>query len=78
MSQEIIQPIKPTVGKRYMLRNGMTTSPIRTSNNGTNYVFEADIYVPGYATPSVFSWLRNGSFLTVAESHRYDIVKEIE
>ena len=77
MSEENIQPIKPTVGKRYILRNGLTTSPIRKCGV-TNYIYEAEVQEPAYYTPSVFNWLNNGSYLTRQDPNRFDIVKEIE
>jgi len=65
------------VGKSYKLRNGLITSPIRKSNDGTNYIFEADVdEYPGKGL-SVMSWLRNGSLLVRNREHKHDIIQEI-
>lgn len=63
------------IGNSYKLRNGLTTSPIRCANNGTNYIFEADVLENGYNTPSVLCWLENGQYLTKADNHEKDIVE---
>jgi hypothetical protein len=69
--------VKPQIGKRYTLRNGLTTSPLRKANNGTNYKFEADVDEPPHKTPSVLAWLKTGEYLFVGKENRYDIIKEL-
>lgn len=65
------------IEKRYMLRNGLVTSPLRKSDNGTRYIFEADVIESSDGTPSVLSWLATGEYLSAATDNRYDIVKAI-
>lgn len=64
------------VDKTYTLRNGLKTGPIRKSNNGTNYVWEAEVQEPEHKTPSVMSWKRYGAFLT-GSLHKFDIVEDV-
>jgi hypothetical protein len=69
--------IQLEVGKRYVLRNGIITGPLRTANNGTNYKYEAEFYeYDGQEKPYIFAWLENGSHLHANIENRYDIVKE--
>jgi len=65
------------VGKRYQLRNGLVTSPLRLGDTLTNYKFEAEVdEFPGKAL-SIMAWLPDGSFLTRGHENRHDIIKEI-
>lgn len=68
----INMPLK--VGDICTLRNGLKTSPLRKSNNGTNYIFDADVQEPEHKTKSILSWKANGRFLTNTTDHRLDIV----
>lgn len=69
--------IQLEVGKRYVLRNGIVTGPLRIANNGTNYIYEAEIYeYEEQVTPYIPSWLKNGSRLHSTIENEYDIVKE--
>jgi hypothetical protein len=63
-------------GKQYKLRNGLLTSPLSISNNGTNYTFEA--YVDEYPgrPVSVLAWKPNGKYLTDIVDSEKDIVAE--
>ncbi len=67
--------LKLKIGETYKLRNGLITSPLRKSNNGTNYKFEADVIEPHYEVPSIYSWKLNGRFLTDSVDNRYDIIE---
>lgn len=65
------------IGKIYTLRNGLKTSPLRLSGNGTNYKFAADVQEPQHKKKSVMTWLKNGKFLTTKKENRYDIIDNI-
>lgn len=65
------------IGKSYKLRNGLTTSALRMAENGTNYIFEADVKETQHETKSVFSWLKNGSFVSITIEHNLDIMEQI-
>jgi len=62
------------LGKVYTLRNGLTTSPLKASNNGTSYTFSALIEEPGMYPATNMSWLPNGRFLGNAMPHVNDII----
>lgn len=64
-------------GKTYKTRNGLIASPLKNSNNGTNYVLESEIKETEHETPSICSWLRNGLFLASGIDHRLDLIEEI-
>ena len=67
------------VGKRYKLRNGCETGPIRFNENcGTSYKFEAEVNEPHYDTPSIMCWLSCGSFLLRDREMPKDIVELID
>jgi len=66
------------IGKQYYTRNGLKTEPLRESNNGTNYKFEAVMYEPQHKTPSIRDWLPNGRYLTGEIQHGFDLVCEVE
>lgn len=76
MEEELILKLKK--GSCYILRNGLETSPLRLSKDGTNYIFEADVQEPQYDTKSVLCWLRSGRHLTNNIENRFDVVKEKE
>ena len=69
-------PVTLTVGKIYELRGGLKTSPLRKSNNGTNYIYEADVQEI-YPTPSILAWLGDGSFLDRRTDNPRDIVTQL-
>lgn len=56
------------VGECYTLRNGLETGPIRISNNGTRYIYEADM-----EDGSILAWGKTGYFLLADLTHKYDI-----
>ena len=65
-------------GKRYRLRNGATTSPVRYSYNQTNYVFESNmIEKDGKDTGSILSWSKNGKYFSHCTESKYDIIEEL-
>jgi hypothetical protein len=64
------------VNKTYTLRNGLKTSKLRIANNGTNYIFEADVKEPKYPDPSVLTWNRLGRFLGQNTDHKFDIIPD--
>jgi hypothetical protein len=68
--------LKP--GFRYVLRNGLVTSPLTRGSNGTNYRFEGEVQEPEYETPTKAAWLPRGRFLTNTFEHRLDIVAKHE
>lgn len=65
---------KIEVGKSYILRNGLKTSEIKLSNNGTQYIFEAEVKEEDKENISVFYWKANGKFLTNEINHKHDII----
>lgn len=67
--------IKISVGKCYILRNGLTTNPVRKSDNGTSYKFSAEVYTHEHKNPSIFDWKINGRYLHDGINSPYDIVK---
>ena len=69
-----MENIKIEVGKSYILRNGLKTSPLKLVNNGTNYVFEAEVKEPEEEVNYVINWLKNGRFLNTNVDHRLDII----
>jgi len=69
-----MEEIKLIIGKTYTLRNGLKTSPLRKSNNGTNYRWEAEVNEPQHQTPSVMAWLASGRYLIAGVDNRYDII----
>ncbi len=62
------------LGRKYKLRNGFITSPIRKARNGGDYKFEAVVREPNFTKASMFSWKSNGKFLTDQAEHIYDII----
>ena len=62
------------IGKEYILRGGLKTGPIRKSNNGTNYIFEAEVKEPQHEDLSIVSWKQNGRFLIDTKDHNLDII----
>ncbi len=62
-------------GKSYLLRNGLKTGPLRMANNGTNYIYEADVVEND--KKYVFAFLKTGKFLTDTVDDEYDIVEII-
>ena len=64
-------------GKQYKTRNGLITSPIEKSTDGTNYIWKATIQDPVYPTPSHLSWRDDGRFLIPEYDHRYDLIEEL-
>lgn len=71
-----ISQVKIEIGKSYCLRCGFFTGNISKSNDGTNYIFEANLLndkkeKTGYR----LSWKKNGRYLTNSVNHRWDIVK---
>ncbi len=69
--------MKLELSKKYVTRGGLVTGPLRRSNNGTNYTFEADVQEPGYPDKSVLSWLPDGYFLGEHTPHEYDLIREL-
>jgi len=65
-------------GKTYKTRNGLTTNPLKESNNGTKYILESEIKEPEHENLSVRAWLKNGRFLTSGIDHRLDLIEEVE
>ena len=65
---------KIEIGKSYILRNGLKTSKIKLSNNGTKYIFEAEVKEENRENNSVFYWKANGKFLTNEIEHKHDII----
>lgn len=70
--------MKLQIGKQYYTRNGLKTGPLRKSNNGTSYVFEATVNEPQHKTPSIRGWLPNGIYLANEIQHDLDLVLEAE
>ena len=67
--------VKLEIGKSYTLNNGLTTSPLRKSNNGTNYTFEADVKRSlDDDEPSILSWLPTGKYVGANVESEYDII----
>ena len=64
------------IGKKYILRNKLVTSKLRLSNNGTNYIYEADVNDPQFKTPSVLSFLKSGRCLSNNVKTDQDIIGE--
>lgn len=71
------QKIRLQLGKRYLTRGGLETSPLKFAQNGTNYKFQATIQEPGYDDLSVRAWLENGHFLALNIENRFDLIAEI-
>jgi len=65
---------KIEIGKSYFLRNGLKTSEIKRSNNGTNYIFEAKVQEPNKKGESFLCWLGNGKFFGNNTEHKHDII----
>jgi len=70
--------LKLEVGKKYILRNGLTTGPLRTATNGTSYKFEANVKEPEHTTDSIRAWLPSGKFLTEGVDNKYDIIDVVD
>jgi hypothetical protein len=64
-------------GKKYRLRNGLTTTVKKNKNNGTGYIFEGLIKEPQHKTPTHASWLRNGVLVHLNIKHPLDILEEL-
>jgi hypothetical protein len=65
-------------GKRYKLRNGLITTPLKIDKSGGNYKFEASFdEFPG-RLHTVGCWLQGGHYLLRDEKHPNDIVKEFK
>ena len=64
----------PQLGKRHVTRRGLITSPLRKSNNGTSYIFAAEVQEPECPDPSVMHWLENGSAIIRTHEHQDDLV----
>jgi len=62
--------LKLKAGKRYKMRNGFITPPLKYVDNGTRYNFEVKIGIYFY------SWLYNGKTLTQAIEHKHDLIEE--
>ena len=65
------------LGTKYILRNGLETSPLRRASSDTNYIYEADVMEEGYDTPSILYWLKSGRSLLNGERREMpnDIIK---
>lgn len=74
-SEEIKQILELILGNSYVLRNGLKTGPLRLSNNGPKYIYEADV-VQENGDVYVFQFLKNGNYLTEDINNRYDIIKK--
>jgi hypothetical protein len=70
--------LKLEVGKKYKLRNGLVTSPLRITENTGNYIYEAEVdEYPGRPV-SVLSWLAGGHYLLRYKDNDKDIVELID
>lgn len=69
--------IKIKVGKRYKTRNGLITTPIQKSNDGTNYRFQATLGPDAGGDRGIHSWLSTGSLISDGYTHRLDLVEEL-
>ena len=70
------QKLDIKAGKRYVTRNGLITSPIRKGNNGTNYIWAAEIQEAEYPDLTVESWLEGGKSLVYLFEHKHDLIAE--
>jgi hypothetical protein len=66
------------VGKKYTLRNGLTTSKVTRSMGIGNYMFQAEVIEPQHDTPSIMYWKVNGRSLVDYLDHKHDIIKELK
>jgi hypothetical protein len=69
--------MKIEINKRYMLRDGKITQPLKLSNNGTKYIFESKLFCPIDEKYFVASWLISGRYLSQFESHHLDIFEKV-
>ena len=67
--------LKLQIGNRYLTRNGLETTPLRLSNNGTNYKYEAEITEPGSNKPTIASWREDGYFIHSDTPGRLDLIE---
>ena len=66
------------VGKKYILRNGLITEPLKL-NTITNYKFEAALIgEQHFKSATIACWLQGGAFLTNAQEHPLDIIEEYQ
>ena len=65
------------LGECYVLRNGLVTGPLRLANNGTSYLYEADVVQPS-GISYIDSFLETGQYLTRDEENKYDIIKKLD
>ena len=65
------------LGQEYLLRNGLKTGPLRYSNNGTMYIFEADIPQED-GVIYIFAFKKNGKYLSDNINNRFDIVEKLK
>ena len=73
-----MEKIAPEIGKRYRLRNGCETGPMKFDKDClTNYKFEANVYEPPHKSPSIMCWLNDGSYLGRGKDCSKDIVELI-
>ena len=63
---------KLVIGECYNLRNGLKTSPLRYSNNSTNYIYEAEVIQE--ASIDILAFKENGKYLADDIDNRYDII----
>jgi len=72
--------MKIQAGKRYVTRNGIVTSPIKPSKNGTNYIWKAEINEPDSESGpiSIQYWLENGEAVCPGYDYEDDLVAEFE
>ena len=73
--EQIEEKFKLEIGKQYLLRNGLITSPLRKSSDNTNYRFEADVDTHPGKGLSILSWLPGGKYLTNLLENYYDIIE---
>jgi len=70
------KPVVLKVGQKYELRNGLLTSPLRSTKD-SGYKFEATVdEYPGRPL-SVMCWLPSGRALTNSIEHKHDIIKKV-
>jgi hypothetical protein len=65
------------INKRYMLRDGKITEPLKYSNNGTAYILESKLFCPIDEKYFVANWLSNGRYLTEFYPSHLDIFEKV-
>jgi hypothetical protein len=71
-----VEELKLVIGESYILRSGLQTGPLRLSNNGTNYIYEAEVKQQNDVI-YIDSFLYNGKYLTKDLDNHNDIIKKL-